>query len=364
MRRKGIFISSRRLTFSFAFLSFCAVFWFDRKTIHFEGMQSAVVTTSPKILIVQLGRLGDFILATCMLRALKTAFPQCQIHVLASRHNAALALAHPALARVHVHTKKIFATAKLLADLRKERFDYWIDPKDHYSREGNFFARCARAEYKIGFNREGRPPVFNISIASREAEHEHVARRNLRALETFGLSHADPRPWLFVEEAAENKLAAFRRAHNLPQYFCVHLSAGNEIRYWPEENWKMFLQSISLPDRRFILTVAPQDAALAEKLRLQIPQAHYFAAHTVADLLAVVKNAELVVSPDTSVVHVAAAFDRPLLGLYSNHEWNYKKFAPLSTHHRMVIPAAPGGLIKDIPCAEVLRNFNELLHEL
>lgn len=327
-------------------------------------MQSSVVTTSPKILIVQLGRLGDFILATCMLRALKTAFPQSQIHVLASRHNAALAHAHPAIVHVHVHTKRILPTIKLLAHLRRERFDYWIDPKDHYSREGSFFAYRARAKHKIGFNREGHAPIFDVNLASQETQHMHVALRNLRALETFGLSQADPRPWLFIDEAAENKLAAFRRAHKLSNYLCVHLSAGNEIRYWAQENWEKFLKSISHPERYFIITADPKDAALAEALQSQTPRARYFHANSILELLAVVKNAVVVISPDTSIVHMAAAFDRPLLGLYSNHEWNYRKFAPLSTHHRMVIPLAPNGLIKDISYEDVLRNFHELFEEL
>lgn len=364
MRRKGIFISSRGLTFSSAFRSFRAVFWFDRKMIRSHRMRRAFVMTSPQILLVQLGRLGDFILATCMLRALKRAFPQCRIHLLASRHNAVLAQTHPAIEHVYIHTKKIWATIQLLSKLRREKFDYWIDPKDHYSREGSFFARRAHAEHKIGFNREGGACVFDIGLDSQEAQHTHVAQRNLLALETFGLSHDDPRPWLFVDEAAESKLTAFRREHNVPHYFCVHLSAGNEIRYWPLENWKHFLQSISQRDRAFILTADPKDAALAENLQTHVARAHYFPAHSLLELLAAVKNAELVISPDTSVVHMAAAFDRPLLGLYSNHEWNYKKFAPLSTHHRMVLPVAPGGLIKDIKCEDVLQNFNELLEEL
>ncbi len=320
--------------------------------------------TSPRILIVQLGRLGDFILATAMLRALKTAYPHCQIHVLASRHNAALAGAHPLVDRVYLYSKKIFPTLRLVAALKRERYDYWIDPKDHYSREGSFFARRANAKCKIGFNRAGHAQVFDVGLPSHEAQHTHVALRNMHALRSLGLEHSDPRPCLFVAPEAENRLAQFLQTHHIRNYLCVNLSAGNAIRYWPQTQWLAFLQTLARADRQFLLTTDAKDAGLAEAIRAQVATAHYFPTPTFMELLALVQHADLVISPDTSVVHAAAAFDRPLLGLYSNHEWNYKKFYPLSAHCRVVMPPEPGATIKDIELQAMLSSFEELTQEV
>lgn len=299
-----------------------------------------------------------------MLRALKTAYPLCQIHVLASRHNAALAGAHPLVDRVYLYSKKIFSTLRLVAALKRERYDYWIDPKDHYSREGSFFARWANAECKIGFNREGRAPAFDVGLPSHEARRTHVALRNMHALRSLGLEHGDPRPSLFVTSEAEKRLAQFLQTHHIRNYFCINLSAGNAIRYWPQPQWLAFLQTLARADRHFLLTTDAKDAGLAEAIRAQVATAHYFPTPTFMDLLALVQHADLVISPDTSVVHVAAAFDRPLLGLYSNHEWNYKKFYPLSTHCRVVIPPEPDAMIKDIELKAMLNGFEELAREV
>lgn len=320
--------------------------------------------TSPKILIVQLGRLGDFILATPMLRALKQAYPQCRMHVLASRHNAALALAQPEVELVLVHSKKVFDTLKLFTALKRARYDFWIDPKDHFSREGGLLARWANAACKVGFNQEGGKKIFDVSLASQEEQHTHVAWRNLKALRALGVEADDPRPSLHVGEAARGRLEQFLTEHDLSRYYCINLSAGNEIRYWPPAQWTKFLQAIKEHARAFVLTAAAQDGPLAETIARQEAHAHYFPTHNLDDLLAVVQRAELVISPDTSVIHMAAAFDRPVLGLYSNHEWNYKKFYPLSTHRRIVIPPAAGGLIKDIACESALEKFYELLEEI
>ncbi len=320
--------------------------------------------TSPKILIVQLGRLGDFILATPMFRALRQAYPQCRIHVLASRHNAALARLQPEVEHVHLHSKKVLATLKLLVRLKRAHYDVWIDPKDHFSREGSFFARWAGAERKVGFNQTGGRKFFDVSLPSQAEEHTHVVWRNLQALSALGVEANDPRPSLHVTSAAQDQLSQFLRAQGCAQYYCVNLSAGNAIRYWPLEQWATFLRTIKTETRAFVLTAAAHDAHLAETLAQQVPHAYYFPTRQLSALLAVVQRAELVVSPDTSIIHMAAAFDRPVLGLYSNHDWNYKKFYPLSTHCRIVLPSAPGGLIRDITCESALEKFQELLTEM
>ena len=317
--------------------------------------------TTPRILLVQIGRLGDFILATPMLRALRQAYPDCCIHVLASRHNAALAQSQPEIARVYVHSKKIFATLQLLLALKRERYDWWIDPKDHFSREGSFFAQWSHARVKVGFNQEGRKKVFEVGLPSQEESLMHVAWRNLHALHALGIAADNPRPSLFVARTAQDQLASFLREKEITRYYCINLSAGNAVRYWPQKQWANFLQAIATQAPAFVFTTAPQDVALAEELLRQVPRSCYFPTRGLNDLLAVMQRAELVVSPDTSIIHMAAAFDRPVLGLYSNHAWNYKKFYPLSTHSRIVIPSAPGGVVKDIPYENVLEKFHELL---
>jgi ADP-heptose:LPS heptosyltransferase len=318
-----------------------------------------------KILIVQLGRLGDFILATPMLRALKEDNSGHQIHILASRYNQALARAHPLVDRVWVHSKKISSTIQWLFSLKRSRFDYWIDPKDHFSRESYLFARWANAACKIGFNRAEGKAVFDVTVPSAEGNYnDQVAIRNLRALQTFGLQDADPRPLLFADSHSEEKLHEFLSRNHIRQFCCVHLSASKGIRYWPQANWISFLKQVGETARHFLLTCDPRDAALALEIEASVPAARYYSAESILELFSPIKHADLVISPDTSVVHIAAAFDRPLLGLYANEEWNLKKFYPLSTHHRVVAGAKPGTLVCDIPLELMLAKYRELSLEI
>ena len=70
------------------------------------------------------------------------------------------------------------------------------------------------------------------------------------------------------------------------------------------------------------------------------------------------------VTPDTSVVHIAAAFDTPVLGLYQNYEPNYNKFRPLSTINRMVMHHEPGSKISEITVELLIENYNSIIKNL
>jgi ADP-heptose:LPS heptosyltransferase len=317
-----------------------------------------------KILIVQVGRIGDLILMTAMFKALKEKNPNYEIHLLAGRHNYHFATEHPLIDKVYVYSKNFLPTLKLLYRLRKEQYDFWIDPKDHPSRESYFLAGFAKAKFKIGYNPPYRRPVFDLTVKSQaENYHVHVAERNLRALSFFSLENTNPRPVLFLNQKADADLKNFLLKHNVTNYHCVHISASRDIRYWPQKNWVDFLTEIVGDGQQLVIICGPRDAGLAEEIVKKTPRAKYYTTKSIVDAFSVVKHSNLVISPDTSIVHIAAAFDRPLLGLYSNHEWNYKKFHPLSTHYRMVIPPVPQALVKDIPLDLVLKNYNELLSE-
>lgn len=321
------------------------------------------------VLLVQLGRIGDFILATPMLRALAALRPAPKVTVLASPAAARLARGHPLAAEVLRYDKNPARLAALLAALRRRRFDWWLDPKDHFSREGAFLARWGRAGAKVGFLPAGARGPFDHALPSAEENAAlHATARNLRALAPLGLDPAglDPRPALFPLEEEERAFAAFLGGSDAtgPGYVLAHLSARREIRHWPGTAWEELLRAVAADGHPILITADPLEAAHAAGLAGVTPGARHYPTRSIRALLPAVRRARLVVSPDTSVVHVASAFDRPLLGLYSNIPWNTRKFAPLSTLARVVVPPAEQGLLHEIEPAAAVAAYRELVQEL
>lgn len=317
-----------------------------------------------KFLVVQLGRIGDLVLLTPVLKALRDGGSGNSVHVLAGTHNCILMRDYPYLDGLHVYTKRVSGTIDLIRKLRQERFDVWIDPKGHFSRESHFFARWGRARVKVGFNRKGKG-LFDIPIVPDcEQETTHAIDRNRNILRLIGISCEMHRPVLFIDEKSREAFQRYRAEHGIGEYACINLSAGSSDRLWPPEQWIEFMRRAGGDGLSLLLIAGPRDHGKASEISAVLPNCFFYPTPTILDVFPAVRCARLVVSPDTAVVHIAGAFDTPLLGLYPNDNLNYYKFKPLSSLHQVVMNPLPGGRVCDISVDALLVGYTALLSML
>jgi ADP-heptose:LPS heptosyltransferase len=126
-----------------------------------------LIDSLPKrILIVQVGKIGDMILTTPLFSELKNIFPECEIYVLTSRVNNEIALRDKNISGTIVYKKSFFPVSKLILTLRKLKFDYWIDTKDEYSSTSKTLLKFGKYSESLGFNT--RENIFNISLKEYE----------------------------------------------------------------------------------------------------------------------------------------------------------------------------------------------------
>lgn len=320
--------------------------------------------TAQKFLVVQLGQIGDLILMTPVFRTLKAASPENEVHLLASHKNHRVAEKLPDVDHVHVYRKRVIHTLKLIRAINRERYDVWIDPKDHYSNESRYFAKFSNAALKIGFNRREKG-VFDFAVTpDTEQSSLHAVERNLKALEPLHLEPASRRPTLPVDATSRERLKTFLERRRIGKYICVNISAGSEERRWPLENWVGFLDTKSHSGMSFIVIAEPADEERVGVIMNLVPRSFHFETPDICDTFPVVEKSLVTVSSDTAIVHIASAFDTPVLGLYFAHEANFNKFRPLSTRHRVVTPPGTGGSVADIPVEILGEAYDGLLRDI
>jgi ADP-heptose:LPS heptosyltransferase len=78
----------------------------------------------------------------------------------------------------------------------------------------------------------------------------------------------------------------------------------------------------------------------------------------ILELAALIRRCELVLSPDTSVIHIASAYDRKIVGYYIRTD-NYRWFYPASRHYRVIL--APGLTLVSVNAAETLAAVEQLM---
>lgn len=307
-----------------------------------------------KALVVALGKIGDLVLVTPILRVLRNLEPRPEVHFLAGAHNHCVLAGHPGIDRLHVYPNRPLSTLPLMARLCRERYDLWIDPKDHHSYTGRLLVRTARPGCSVGYNGDsrGRPcrgGHFVHGIPGHlQNEHRHATERALNAVIAAGLPTGDVRPWLVATPDADRKFARFRCEHGLGEFALVNISAHAPTRRWRPEDWDGLLRSSGLRDLPVVISALPADAEEATRLAASRQRVFHYPTHSVAELLPAVRDALLLVTVDTGVVHIASAFDTPIVALYANGSVQYRKYRPLSQFSRAVIGSGATNRVTDI----------------
>ncbi len=280
------------------------------------------------IILVQLGRIGDMILLTPAIKALKNKFPDAKIDVLAGRHNFAALKNNPNIHSVFVYEKTPIKILKTIFSLRKVKYDYYIDPKDHKSSESRIFAKIARAYTKIGYNSDG-DFVFDINISS-ESQNQgmHFSKRAFIPLKNLDVDFPakTPAPDLYQDKDSIDYVSEYLKKESLNSYYVLNLSASMEHKMWDTKKWIKLYKEFPEFQSKTVLSYAPPERDKAELLLAECKGIHNFESRNLNDAISLIAKSELLISPDTAMVHVAAAFDIPLLGLYSGLDDFYAKF--------------------------------------
>ncbi len=317
-----------------------------------------------KYLITLLGRYGDLILATPIFEEIKKFDANSILSVIAGRKNYEILLNNPYVDEILIYDKAPLKFIKFLFKLKFKKFDFYIDVKDHYSSESKFLAKVINAKIKIGYNKPNNSKVFDIDFTLDKAnELSHFTSNSLFAISKVGINIQNylPKPILFESMESQTYVNEFLLNKNITDFSLINISATSENRIWNIENWNELILQTDLKNRNVIITFAPDQKLLSEEFLKLNNKIILFKSRNFTDIVSLCKRAELIITPDTAIVHIASAFDKPLLALYNGLEWNYNKFHP-SASRFITIRASSGvdSIIKISP-NEVINGYNTLI---
>lgn len=318
-----------------------------------------------KILIVQLGRIGDTVLTTPLFKVLKEKIENLELHVLSGRNNYHFLLEHPFIDKVFIYDKKIVSSLRMISSIRKTTYDFWIDIKDHPSTESALLAKLGKAKTKIGFN--GEKHIFDIDPHSEyNSKYEHYVEVSLRPVKYLNIHLKDRRirPNLFENDKSKQKLTQFLRMNNIDNYYCLNNSATADSRMLQKEKWHMLLDQINQEGKKCLIISDPKAAVSTKELASKYKNIFYYPTTSIVDVFSVIKNSELVITVDTSIVHIASAFNKTQLCFYTNLPNKIIEFSPLSDKYRLVKSPNEGDSVTDIKIEDVLINYNQLTAEI
>jgi ADP-heptose:LPS heptosyltransferase len=324
-----------------------------------------------KILIIRPEKIGDVFVSLPVCDALLNRYPHLKLYFLASPKSVELVNGDPRFARVFMYRKNAIADIKELYRMRQERFDCVIDMVCDDSVTSLLLAHlCAHGSPIIGQGKREFRRYYDFNHEYRTPDGAHVIDNTLKILDTFGIDSTKAEPFAkpFIDRRAAERVDKFLTAVlGESGDVCkvgVNLSAGSPNRRWGRDKLTALVRKIlgDCHNAQVILLTAPEDHDNAELLRSIIGDGavHVAPKMNLREVSALVSRFDILITPDTALVHIARSFDVPVVGLYSRFMENYQLWRPYGQDVGVVVSRNETNIF-DITVEHVMDAFEQLL---
>ncbi len=292
-----------------------------------------------KILALQFRYLGDAVLMTPALRAIKQQFRDCELHALVAEEIVPLLEHLPWLDRVWAFPRtrgkaRLRDAWPVIRSLRREQFDRSVDFGSG-DRSALISRLCGARERLAPFwpgGFLGRRYCYTQTLPIPETLHEVL--RNLHVLSAWGVAKPDSLELEIHADPARAGLAERMFPH--PAILC-HVATSQPKKEWPLPHWAKFhcLTVEAGFEPVFGTGVTAREQARLEEFKRLAPQAVCLPPEPeLATYLAVLKRARLFVSGDTGPLHFAAGLGVPTVALFGPSRAG--QWAPFGAQHRAI----------------------------
>jgi lipopolysaccharide heptosyltransferase I len=272
------------------------------------------------ILIVRLGALGDIVHAIPAAAALRASMPGARIDWLVeAKHRPIVDLVTAVDRVVPLEGPSIRAWADVIRRLRQVPYDVAFDFQGLM--KSAVLARASGAARVAGFSiwhlrEKGARPFYSETDDAGDDEAVHVIQKNLHLLRVVGVETS--RVEFPIADPDSRALAEVRREIGPGAFAIINPGAAWPNKRWPPSRFgdvAAFLREVrGLPS---IVLWGPGEQAVAQAVVAASNGAARSAPPTeVPDLVALSRQAALVVSGDTGPLHIAAAVGTPAVALF------------------------------------------------
>lgn len=273
----------------------------------------------PRFLAIRMGSLGDIVHTLPAVSALRDAFPDARIDWLVERKWSSLLDGNPDLSAViPIDRKSWSSVVSVVRQLRAARYTSAIDFQGLY--KSALLALAAGAPQRIGFARKfAREPaaswVYNQRVAP---SGRHKVEHNLSLAESAGARRSAIRFPLPVDAESSARMARQLEMHGLTEFFVLSPGGGWRSKCWPAERFgELHAKLREQCGWRGIISYGPGEEGLATAVCRAAGNSQPVAlAMDLRELMAVLSRAKFVVAGDTGPLHLAAAMNTPVVGLY------------------------------------------------
>lgn len=263
-----------------------------------------------KILIIRLSSIGDVVLTSPVVRCLKNQVKDVELHFVTKKKFAPILTSNPHIGKVHILNDNV---AVLIKDFKKEKFDYIIDLHQNF-RSNRIKRNLSATSYSV--NKLNWKKFLLIKFKINRLPNKHIVDRYLETVEPLGVKNDGKGLDFFIpdnEVFPESDLPApFRNG-----YIAFVIAGTYNTKKLPLEKVSEICNNINFP---VILLGGKSEFDEGEKVLSESNGnvLNYAGKISLNQSASLVKNANLVLTNDTGLMHIASAFHKKILSFWGN----------------------------------------------
>ena len=312
-----------------------------KKSIDFD------IRKAKNILFLRYDRIGDMVITTPVFRELKLAYPEINITVLASKANHCVLLNNPYVDRVITnHKNNLLKDLPTLLALRKGKFDVCVEFDHSVIPHAILRLKIIKPRKIISVIKEGRYGVKGDELKlydyfTEKPKDTHFRDIWLNTLNPFGVTPKSKQYDLFCSDQQKGNAVDFLSQFQKKIIIGINLEGAVKGKKITSDKLEEICRGIYHINRevQIILLSSPKlysnIVRISQKMNLPYVVPSYKTV-SVLDVAALIQNLQLIITPDTSIVHIASAFNIPIVSIHEKNNQSYHLFKPKSQNSRTV----------------------------
>ncbi len=286
-----------------------------------------------RILIIRLAPLGETVLTTPVIRALREHFRDAYIAYMVAPTREDLVSANPHLNEVLTYQASV---PKLIYQMARRKFQMVIVLQPTFRLVLHTF--LARIPFRVGFETNaGGKKLLSVAVPNNTSQHE--TQRYLDVVRALGVEVIDDEPEVFVDGAGVawvNKFIENRNLDDSKPIIGLNPGAATVYRRWHASNFAILGDLLhEVYDAHIVITTGPREGELADQVAAQMSHSPVIISQaTPMQLAALLQSCDLYISNDTGPMHLSTAVKTPTVALFGAS--NLIQWAPPWDRHAVV----------------------------
>ena len=325
------------------------------------------------VIFLKYDKIGDMVVCTPVFRELKQAYPHISISVFASNVNKAILSNNPYIDDIYTYDNNWLKLLPVLFKLRKRKFDVCFEFEAKVVTRAILIAKIIKPKLVASvFKKYGRYNVDAEKLKvydfyTKENKKDHWSDICLETLGVFNLKSKSSKYDIFLSDNQRGIAKNFIKNTSSEKIkIGINLEGYSHNGEINPDNLRAICQGIYQKNAKILIIILskPGDEGKIEKLikymELNYVVSSYF---SILEVSALISELDLVISPDTSIIHIASAFNIPSVSIYTANKNNYRLWAPKSLLNKSVF-SNDKETIQGYSVYDVVQSSLELIKEI